>query len=816
MTQPGPEPQEAAGGPGASAFKTIPFDSAAGETVLKTERVAIAARRARLKSEGARGRHGASRSSTGLALSGGGIRSASFCLGVLQALETDGAIDGIDYLSTVSGGGYIGSCLTACMQKTEGAFPFTANGRFDDTPAVRHIRDFSNYLIPRGGWDVVSALGLMLRGLVANAVLALPLVLLAAALLALCFPSEAALYHPGPLAHALAGWTGLSLAALPTIPGFPLTTGLLGFSALFLLAWTFLKSFATSDVFRSGDAVGHATGLASAELSGPFASTWKVLFVVIAATAAAEAQPLALRVILHPPVPAFRCFDDPDRGACVAGLLHAWLQGATLYLAPLGAVVTFLAQRIERARQVDGAGKPAGFWRKLLAGAVLWFAALVIPSALWLACLGIAEEGLSALGPRAGWTLLAAALVAGALACLVNPNATSLHRMYRDRLAKAFLFDPDTRRRDRNNDLWEYTPKLHTIDPRWSPYQIVNASLNIEGSAYANKRGRNADFFEFTQGYVGSDATGYVASERMAEVEPKLDLGTALAISGAAVSPNMGAATVKALVPTLALLNVRLGYWLTNPREAAEGVPSWFRRLVDIRSFLLFKEVFSRISETSKTVYLTDGGNLENLGVYSLLKRKCGLIIAVDAEADPGMGFGSLLKMERFARSDLGALIELPWQAIAERTREVDALFASEGGAGGSRGHHAAACRIDYGEGVEGLLVYVKASLTGDEDDYVLDYKRRHPDFPHETTSDQFFGEEQLEAYRSLGFHAARGVVTGRTPTEVKPREGETVDDARERVVEGVKAALGLRAPPRTPGEPEIETDPGTAARVEG
>src|SRR5687767_11418741 len=49
---------------------------------------------------------------TGLALSGGGIRSASFCLGVMQALVNGGVLKKIDYLSSASGGGYLGSALT--------------------------------------------------------------------------------------------------------------------------------------------------------------------------------------------------------------------------------------------------------------------------------------------------------------------------------------------------------------------------------------------------------------------------------------------------------------------------------------------------------------------------------------------------------------------------------------------------------------------------------------------------------------------------------------------------------------------------------
>jgi hypothetical protein len=51
--------------------------------------------------------------------------------------------------------------------------------------------------------------------------------------------------------------------------------------------------------------------------------------------------------------------------------------------------------------------------------------------------------------------------------------------------------------------------------------------------------------------------------------------------------------------------------------------------------------------------------------------------------------------------------------------------------------------------------------MSGDESDYILDYKRRNSTFPHETTLDQFFNEEQFEVYRALGFHVARNLLTG-------------------------------------------------------
>ena len=64
---------------------------------------------------------------------------------------------------------------------------------------------------------------------------------------------------------------------------------------------------------------------------------------------------------------------------------------------------------------------------------------------------------------------------------------------------------------------------------------------------------------------------------------------------------------------------------------------------------------------------------------------------------------------------------------------------------------HAALARVTYRDGSVGRIVYVKASLTGNEPADVLQYHAAHPDFPHETTSDQFFDEAQWESYRRLG-----------------------------------------------------------------
>jgi hypothetical protein len=119
----------------------------------------------------------------GLALSGGGIRSAAFNLGVLQAFANADRLHRFDYLSTVSGGGYIGSALTWFLtdrwlysekkgrrfgtgkddhplgRKLAGAKTSTSNNRID------HIRGFGNYLRPSRELWTGSAAALLLQNM---------------------------------------------------------------------------------------------------------------------------------------------------------------------------------------------------------------------------------------------------------------------------------------------------------------------------------------------------------------------------------------------------------------------------------------------------------------------------------------------------------------------------------------------------------------------------------------------------------------------------------------------------------------------------
>jgi hypothetical protein len=378
------------------------------------------------------------------------------------------------------------------------------------------------------------------------------------------------------------------------------------------------------------------------------------------------------------------------------------------------------------------------------------------------------------------WFYLASALLLYFLAhTIFSPNANSLHRLYRDRLSKAFLFDPKWPEEISPTTNGHAGParslpplddlKFSGIRCKYAPYLIINTALNIRGSKYANQRGRDADFFVFTSKYAGGRATDYVCTREIENEVKGLDIATAMAISGAAASSNMGANTIKVLSPTLAILNIRLGFWLRNPRTFTAGLPrlGWLKRIVRQYSAVgyILSEMAGFLDEDSNQIYLTDGGPIENLGIYELLRRRCRLIIAIDAEADPDMNFNSFVALQRHAFIDLGVLVHLNWSAIRDATRAAGEQIAETGGVARNKapvGPHVALGTIDYPrDSTPGILLYVKSSLTGDENDYIVDYKRRRPNFPHETTADQFFSEEQFEVYRALGFHATHGALRG-------------------------------------------------------
>jgi len=282
-----------------------------------------------------------------------------------------------------------------------------------------------------------------------------------------------------------------------------------------------------------------------------------------------------------------------------------------------------------------------------------------------------------------------------------------------------------------------------------------------------------------TEGFVARPADGHAVFQAdLLGAEPEvMTLGRWASISGAAFSSALGARTTVPLALLATFANVRLGYWWDS--GLGKG---WEGPWLPVYRGLL-SECIARLRGTGIRLWnLSDGGHFENLGGYELIRRRLPLIVLIDAEADPDFEFPGLAELIRKARLDFGAEIRFldEEELHKDHTLASRAAFTSlqrlrrggwntEGGPttlsapadrrSYSRAHTAVA-KVTYRDGRQGWLVYVKASLTGDEPVDVLQYHAKHPDFPHETTADQFFGEAQWESYRRLGEHIGDTVLT--------------------------------------------------------
>jgi len=221
-----------------------------------------------------------------------------------------------------------------------------------------------------------------------------------------------------------------------------------------------------------------------------------------------------------------------------------------------------------------------------------------------------------------------------------------------------------------------------------------------------------------------------------------------VALSGAAASPNMGTHSSPPLNFLMTMFNVRLGRWCPNPRKAV-----WTHSSPGIGLFSLIAELFGMTNADANYVYLSDGGHFENLGIYELVRRRCRLIVAVDVASDREMAFEDLGNAIRKCATDLHVSIELD-------VSKMD-LVAGSGLCGGSCAVGAVRySHVDPG-GVDGTLLYIKPAIIGSENADVLNYRKAHPDYPHQSTADQWFDEAQFESYRALGYHIVKAALGG-------------------------------------------------------
>lgn len=339
------------------------------------------------------------------------------------------------------------------------------------------------------------------------------------------------------------------------------------------------------------------------------------------------------------------------------------------------------------------------------------------------------------------------------------------------------------------------------------PFPIFCTTINLTTGEDLATQERKGASFAFTPLYSGysipwTDAkearrhgemvsyNGFVPTEDYAYTEGGIGLDTAVAVSGAAANPNMGYNSNPAMAFLMTFFNVRLGWWISNPRRENQWLAGRHRPTPHFAALYLFRELFGAVNDAAPYVNLSDGGHFENMGLYELVRRRCRYIVVCDAEEDCDMKFEGIGAAITKCRSDFGADIDLdlrPLQ-INEKTgtssahcvvgtityppppgivRAADVSTSCECMGG------------DDADPYEGIIVYMKTSLVGDESPDLMTYKLKHPVFPQDSTANQWFLETQFEAYRRLGHHVAMTtMMPAMSPDKVKldapamPRQG--------------------------------------------
>ncbi len=697
----------------------------------------------------------------GIALSGGGIRSATINLGFLRTLNQFKILEKADYLSTVSGGGYTGAYIhatvkdadfAATLQQGQSKAASDAAGE-DRSPygalftedKINHLRNYGDYLIP--GQSKLQKLWSTI-------------------LLSVGF---------------LVSWV-MSLLSLGTTVA---------------IIYILIKAFASLSLLDN-----HEFLFNWKNQDNKIMAFLEPAFIVLGSVAGVH---LLFNLFFNFSLTISKTFNQIE--AVIVLLILVFLVGTGI-------------------ASIDTTGP----WE----GVKIWYALL------WAAGLFVA-----------GFFL--------------NPNALSFHRFYRKQLADAFLRQRKIFRNLPLKDVF-YLDEGEDESRKnargyLTPYPLINTCLNLQNPGGENKfKGAKAsDYFLLSPLYCGSKLSGYVETSKHPGYK-HMTLPAAITISAAAVNPGMGIYSSKLLSVLMTLFNARLGFWVSNPLSYASNRLAPWRNYIEWWPAYFFKELFSKIGTKNSKLNISDGGHIENLGVYELLRRGCRLILAVDAGADPHSTFADLENLSIRARNELGIEIHFrPGQdpvdiirpkassgyakkrfAIADllkiweefpvkdengepvtyvkeirengkrviKSMKLEALvnyFYSKNNPvalkfrvdlKAERGIDLPAQEFDrlhkktveevkaklnaMGDlsGMEkikvGTFVYIKSSVTPPRKLFVPEYSHEvekalqfdtfkykiyHPEFPHESTADQFFDPVQWESYYQLGQFIATDVL---------------------------------------------------------
>ncbi len=647
----------------------------------------------------------------GVSFSGGGIRAAATCLGFAQGLKH--LWQDVDYLSTVSGGGYIGALIHQELNQT---IP-----RAEDEPflkgAAQHARDNSNYLT-RSVWDWIALSCWILYGLFLNLFFFVWM-------------------------GVIGGWAISCIENLPIDPAIA-RPWLAGGAVAILGALLLLSLWIASRL----------------DHRLPFAA--QALRFLARVTAFPLLIALTTAVIVW-----FEFFQTSMRGPDrFVGFSFSSQNLASVCL--VGAAALFIGAMVWRSNW-------SGFIQILLG---------TLPRFIVVGCVvggGYLFDWILPLLDRLDVPFQACDPLVKAALCLVvgllvpglfRVNWASPHGFYRRRLKRGFL----------NRNRLRKVKKV-SCDGVTGPYPLFNATVNLPLLTTERLWDRRSDSFIFSPLAFGSRVTGYYTADDFEARNGGFDLASAMAVSGAAFAPNMGKLTLPYARKMLCLFNIRLSYWLKKPSSFC---------LWPCHPGYLIRDLMGWYDGSETYLNVSDGGHFENLGLYELLKRRVNYIVAFDFQADPLCRCDEFAKLICYARNDFGVDIDIDWSPLKPNENGISY-------------RHFVVGHIYYPDDPTrvkpGILVYIKPTLTGNEEPDVRAYKVISPQFPFHPLSDQVFDEIQFEAYRSLGEHIARDLIRwGRNE-----RSSPTESSSFVAVLSKLEDKLGPEKP--TPAAP-LESSP--------
>jgi len=368
------------------------------------------------------------------------------------------------------------------------------------------------------------------------------------------------------------------------------------------------------------------------------------------------------------------------------------------------------------------------------------------------------------------WTVVAmvvTGLLTWFLGNRIGVNEFSMHHFYKNRLVRAYL-GATRNRAERKKSASNFTgfDKLDDLalsqlvidEGYFGPYPILNTALNATQVSELDRQDRMAESFIFSPLYCGFDFSrtrssvstkqknydyAYRPTAQYAYPDKGAHIGSAMAISGAAANPNMGYHSSPATAFMLTAFNVRLGWWIGNPRKS-----KWTKSDPHLGLPYLISDLVGKSDTDDDFVCLSDGGHFDNMGLYELIRRRAKVIVLGDGEQDEKFICEGLANAIRRCRIDFGVEIDISVSQITNLNKG----FSAESYAVGDI----------YYPGTNrfvGTLIYLKASLCRTQPVDVREYAMKNKTFPHQSTGDQFFDEEQFESYRKLGYEIAQSAL---------------------------------------------------------